>query len=311
MGTRILTIALNPSIDVTLWTDGLLPDATNRVTAERREAGGKAINVARVLNTFGQNVVCLAVVGEDNAREFSEYLKSDGLCFELLNIPGMIRENLTLRVGDETVKLNRRGPALSRMMIGALMQMIKTRLQAEDIAVFSGSLPENVDAQDFAELVLATKQTGARVVLDCDALRPEHIQLIRPWLIKPNIHELRTMLSRPCDTEESILQAAHDLQEMGVENALISMGSSGVICASAEGVFRTKAPKVEVKSTVAAGDSTVGGFITGFVNGQPIAECLRLAVACGTDCVTHDGSTTASREGVEALLKNMVTEKLG
>ena len=302
MRRNIITVTLNPSIDVTLWLDGMHPDKTNRVTGEAREVGGKGINVSRVVRSFGLENLCIAVAGEDNCREFAQYLEQGGLRYELLQVEGAVRENLTLRSGGQTVKCNRKGPSLSAMMIGALMALISGRMRPGDIVVFAGSLPENVTVQDFVELVLAVKNAGALVALDCDVLTKEDLHRISPWMIKPNIHELKHIVELQGTTITDVVDAARLLQGEGVENVLVSLGGNGLVCVTGEQVVRATVPQVEVKSTVGAGDSALAGFVVGTVKGNTFEECVRLAAACGTACTMQEGTAVATRESAGALL---------
>lgn len=310
MHRGIVTVTLNPSIDVTLWLDGLDPDRANRVEAETREAGGKGINVSRVVRSFGLDGLCLSVTGADNSREFSRFLEDDGLRYEMLPVEGAVRENLTLRTGSHTVKLNRRGPAMTTMMIGALMALIRRHIHPGDIVVFAGSLPEHVEIQDYAELILAVKNAGALVAVDSDELKLEDYRMIRPWLIKPNLHEARHILEVEDDSPQAAARAARKLRDNGVENAMISMGGGGLLCACEEGVIHAAAPQVEVKSTVGAGDSALAGFIVGFVKGRSLEECVKMAVACGTAAAAQDGTTVASKETAAALLDGVKVTRL-
>ncbi|MBR7092704.1 MAG: 1-phosphofructokinase family hexose kinase [Clostridia bacterium] len=305
MSIQVITVTLSPSIDVTLLVDGLDTDKTNRVLGERRDVGGKGINVSRTVNAFGINNACLAVAGEDNRLEFADFLKAVGLRFELLPIPGAVRENLTLRAGKQTIKLNRSGPELSHMMTGALMALILRWVRPGDIVVFAGSLPARFEVQDFVEIVLATKQAGARVALDCDVLRPEHLQLIRPWLIKPNIHELRLLCPQQGEVEAWVAASARQLSQAGVENALISLGGDGMYARIGERAFRITVPAVEVKSTVGAGDSALAGFAVGFIQQRPAEDCCRLAAACGTASVMQEGTKLATREDALRLFEQV------
>ena len=143
MHRGIISVTLSPSIDVTLWLDGLRTDEANRVLDETRGVGGKGINVSRVVQSFGLDNLCLAVAGRDNYSEFCHYLEEDGLRYELLQVDGVVRENLTLRFGEETLKVNRKGLSLSTMFIGALMALIQSRMHPGDIVVFGGSLPDS------------------------------------------------------------------------------------------------------------------------------------------------------------------------
>ncbi len=305
MRRHIITVTLNPSIDVTLWVDGMHPDKTNRVLSETREVGGKGINVSRVVRSFGLENLCIAVAGSDNCREFSDFLEQDGLQYELLQVDGLVRENLTLRNESETMKINRKGPALSTLMIGALMALVQTRLRADDIVVFAGSLPENVSVQDYVELILAIKKSGARIALDSDMLRLEDYRRISPWLIKPNIHELNNIIPVQGTTITDVVDAAHTLREAGVENVLVSLGGNGLVYVGEEGVVRAAVPQVEVKSTVGAGDSALAGFLVGAAKGQSVEDSVRLAAACGTACAMLDGTAVATKETAALLLEQI------
>ena len=130
MKRDIVTITLNPSIDVTLWVDGLDGDKVNRVQKERREAGGKGVNVARVTGDFGLHTCCIVVAGKDNADELHRYLDDEDLLCDMLRVDGAVRENLTLRCGSETVKINRQGPTLYSKMGAVLPAWLSERISA-------------------------------------------------------------------------------------------------------------------------------------------------------------------------------------
>lgn len=310
MHCNIISVTLNPSIDVTLWTDGMDPDATNRVLEEAREAGGKGINVSRVVQAFGMPNLCLSVVGEDNSDEFAGYLEEESIHYELLKVQGAVRENLTLRYADHTMKINRKGPFLSVVMIGALMALIQSRMNEGDIVMFGGSLPENVAVSDYAELIMAVKQAGARVVIDSDLFTLEDYRRISPWLIKPNIHELRRILPVEDDSDEAVLRAACRVQQAGVENVLVSRGADGILCVNSRTAVKANAPEVEAKSTVGAGDSALAGFLIGTVKEYGVEECVRLASACGSACVMQDGTALATRDLAFSLLDGIAVERL-
>ena len=293
---NVITVTMNPSIDVTLWMDGLHPDKANRVLEETREVGGKGINVSRVVNSFGLESLSLTIAGKENSREFATFLESNGLRYEMLQVAGLVRENYTLRFEDETLKVNRKGPAVSALMMTAFMALIESRMKAGDIVVFGGSLPENVSIQDFIELIVAVKNAGALIALDTDFLSLEDYRCIKPWLIKPNIHELQNILPIAEKSLSSISQAAKQLVDEGVENALVSLGSQGLMLVTNESALHAAVPEVEVKSTVGAGDSALGGFLVGTIKGYSSEDTLRLAAACGTVSVMHDGTAVATKQ---------------
>lgn len=300
----MITVTLNPSFDVTLWTDGLDGEAANRVVKETREAGGKGIQVSRVLRSLGLDNLCLAVTGEDNSQEFAACLQAEGLRYQLLQVSGIIRENLTLRYQDQTIKINRKGPYVSAMILEALMALIQCRMQPGDLVVFSGSLPE-ISVRDFVELLSAVQQAGARLVIDTDVLTLDHYAGLSPWLVKPNLHELRLIVDVKSDSFTDIWAAAERLHRAGVENVLVSLGGRGMVFVGSQFSTQASVPQVPVKSTVGAGDSALAGFLFGVENGFSLPDALRLAAACGTACVMREGSAVADRETAFQLMDSI------
>lgn len=310
MHRSVVSITLNPSIDVTLWADGMDPDKANRVERETREVGGKGINVSRVVHSFGLQTLCLSVAGEDNCEEFAQYLEKESLRYEFIKIAGAVRENLTLRWDGQTIKLNRRGPALSAMMIGALMALIRSWVRPGDIVVFAGSLPEHVSVDDYVELILAVKSAGVLIAVDSDELSLENYRRIAPWLIKPNIHELRHISPLKGDSIDDVVDSARTVNTAGAENVLVSLGGHGMVYVSKEATIRAEVPAVEVKSTVGAGDSSLAGYLVGFMKGMAPAECVRLAAACGTASAMQDGTLLAARDTAGALLDRIRIQEI-
>ncbi len=305
----VYTVTLNPSIDVTLWTDDLDRDAVNHVIDERREAGGKGINVSRVLRSFGVDNLCVALAGTENFKEFTEFLQREQLRFELMEVGGAVRENLTIRFADQTVKVNRRGQPLSLLFIGALMAYLETHIHDGDIVVFAGSLPDSMHVQDYIELMLAAKNAGAKVVVDSDCLTVAGYERVRPWLIKPNIHELQHIVGEPLGDRAAVASAADTLHAAGVENVLVTLGGDGMLLFNGNRVLHAASPRIEVKSTVGAGDSSLAGFIVGNEKGYSLADCVRLACACGTACAMQDGTGVATADAVQPLYESIVIKE--
>ena len=302
----IVTITLNPSIDVTLWVDGLDGDRVNRVQKELRQAGGKGVNVARVTGDFGLHTRCVVVAGRDNAEELQSYLMDENLMCEILRVDGAVRENLTLRCDGETIKINRQGPELYSKMGTVLSAWLSERICTDSVVVFAGSLPSGISVRQYAEMMMAAKTAGARVAVDTTALKLADYVRVSPWLIKPNVYELAELADSPCDTPEQTLATARMVRERtGIAHVLVSMGSKGLLYCGEGGEYYVQNPAVEVKSTVGAGDSLLAGFIAGVCKELPLTDALRQAVACGSDCVRHDGTALATRRTMQELLSQV------
>jgi len=306
---KVVTVTLNPAIDITLMADSLEADIANRVMGEMRQGGGKGINVSRVVDSFGVETVCICLVGNNNAREFAEYLKEAKLKYDFVEVGGAVRENLMIRCGDRSIKLNRKGPSVSGETISSMTALIKRHIREGDIVVFGGSLPENMPVNDYVDMIVAVKNCGVFVVVDSDCLSAEDYRRISPWLMKPNIHELKNIVSMADDSplvadelSEYAEKAAKLLCESGVENVLVSLGGNGVVYVGGTESVRARVPQVEVKSTVGAGDSTVAGFIAGFLLGYTPEERIRLAAACGTATVMLEGTMLTDKKAALEIL---------
>ena len=311
MKHTIVTVTLNPSIDVTLWVDGLDDDRVNRVQDELRQAGGKGVNVARVTGKFGVRTRCIVMAGRENATELQNYLSSEDFLCELLPVDGAVRENLTLRCGTNTVKINRQGPTLCSKMGAVLPAWLEGRLDANCVAVFAGSLPAGISVGQYGDMMVAAKKVGARVAVDTDVFTLADYARVSPWLIKPNMHEMAKLSGLPCDTPAQALAAARAVREQTkITHVLVSMGAFGLVYCGEEGAFLVKAPQVKVKSTVGAGDSLLAGFLVGICKEKPLDECLSLAVACGSDCACQEGTLLADRQSALTLQEQVVFESV-
>ena len=165
-------------------------------------------------------------------------------------------------------------------------------------------------AQDYVELIFSVKNAGAAIVIDSDLLTFEQYSRLKPWLIKPNRHELASIVPLADDSVASVRAAAEKLVEAGVENVLVSMGADGLMLVNDRGTIAARSPHVVVKSTVGAGDSALAGFLIGCVRGNTPEACVALAAACGTATVTQDGTGLGDADRVQALLAQVGVEKV-
>lgn len=301
----IITVTLNPSIDVTLVTDGLDSNKVNRVISEHREPGGKGINVSTVLRAFEVDSLCLCLAGRSNADELSGYLEKAGIWKAFIEIDGAVRENITVCAGEQSLKINRVGPEFSTAYINEVKSFLHEHVKTDDIVIFAGSLLKNMSTEQFIDIILSAKSHGALVTLDCDCLTLEQYRQISPWLIKPNIIELRHIFPGLGNSISDVAAAARELVKAGVTHVLVSMGKDGLVYAWAGGINHIITPDVPVKSTVGAGDSTLAGFIIGNVRGQDPVECAKLAVACGTATATLEGTQLTGQAMAEEFLKQI------
>ena len=171
-----------------------------------------------------------------------------------------------------------------------------------DLMAIGGSVPPGIPASIYYDIVMGAKGFGVRTILDSTGQWLEEGVKAKPYLIKPNVHEAEALLGRELPTEETIIEAAFSLVEMGIEIAAISMGKDGIIAVTKGSLFKAVPPPVKVRSRVGAGDSTVAGLVLKLARGEPLTEACRMAAAMGTAAVLTPGTELCHRADVERLL---------
>lgn len=287
----VLTITPNPAIDMTLQLDRFTAGAVNRVKHAQSHAGGKGVNVAGVLAQLGANVSVTGWLGASNASIFDHFFAARHLADDFVRVPGETRVGLKIsdQSNGETTDLNLPGLPISADAQAALLSVIERQVHLGTWVVIGGSLPAGVEASVVAIWIEAIRSRGGKVALDTSG-QPLRVGLQhRPDLIKPNAEELSEAVGRPLRTPEDLVTAARDLVGQGIGTVAISMGGDGAILVDSTGAVRTRPPKVEVRSTVGAGDAMVAGMVYAKAVGLPLEEAARLATALGTDAVTRIG----------------------
>ena len=298
---NVITLTLNPCFDVTIFTDSLDDDKVSLVTSEIRETGGKGINVSKLLHTLDIPVKTYGMLGDMGKFEFLRLLGDEAGETHFTDVPGNVRENIIIRTDDKTYKINRQGADYVISDCFTLIEkMIKT-IKKDDIVCICGRKPNGITNEDFVNITKHFKAAGARVAVDCDFLNLEEMLEIKPWLIKPNNHELEHLLKAKFETREEIIKASEDLCRQGIENVLISMGGNGLAGVKVDETIYVKALKVELKSTIGAGDSALAGFIAGELTGKSFDEKVHFAAACGTAAVMYEGTVSPPIETIEKV----------
>lgn len=288
---RILTITLNPALDLTVRVPHLEPGEVNRSQALLSHAAGKGLNVAQVLADLGHSLTVSGFLGEDNQQAFNALFARRGFADAFIRVPGETRSNIKLAEDDGRVTdINGPGPHVNDLAQHALLDKLDHIAASHDAVVVAGSLPRGVSAQWLRELVLRLKALGCKVILDTSGEALKEGLRAGPWLVKPNAEELSEALGRPVSSVESQVAAATELQTLGISHVVISHGADGVNWFS-RGTQPLQAlpPKVRVASTVGAGDSLLAGMVHGLISGHSPEQTLRSATAIAAMAVTQIG----------------------
>jgi len=287
---RILTLTLNPALDLAIRLGPIRLGEVNRTESTRLDAAGKGINVARVLRDLGHDVTVSGLLGADNETAFVRAFARYGLHDAFVRIPGESRINAKLSEPDGRVTdLNGPGPLIPSHALDMLSVRLSPLLPGIDAVVISGSLPPNMTPAQFAGLITRIRERQLPVWIDTSGPALVSGLAARPTGVKPNEIELADWAGHPLDTPEARLQAALRLNAEGVEDVLVSAGAEGVIWAHGGETLMAESPRVTVVSTVGAGDTLLAGTLHGVMSGWPRERSLRFATALAAESVRHIG----------------------
>ena len=300
---KILTLTLNPALDLTVELARLEPGQVNRSDAMHAHAAGKGVNVAQVLADLGHTLTVSGFLGEDNAQVFETLFAQRGFVDAFIRVPGETRSNIKLAEQDGRITdLNGPGPVVDEAAQHALLARLEQIAPGHDVVVVAGSLPRGVSPQWLQALITRLKTLGLNVALDTSGEALRVALAAGPWLIKPNTEELADALGCEVVSELAQAQAAQRLHAQGVEHVVISHGADGVNWFSVGTALHASPPKVSVASTVGAGDSLLAGMLHGLLSVDTPEQTLRTATAIAAMAVTqigfgiHDTALLASLE---------------
>jgi len=307
----IYTITLNPALDRTIWIDRIRDDVSNRILEERSFAGGKSIDVSKVLKSFGVDNTALGFVGGFAGRELEGRLLNEGVQSDFVRVAGETRTNIVIheRETGRQIVFNARGPEIRPSELMQFVEQIEA-LPCADVVAIGGSLPRGVSPEIYRKVITLVKRCPARVVLDVDGAALKVGIQAKPNVIKPNIHELSELVGRELTEIDDVLAAAREVNGQGVEVVLVSMGGKGILLVADGQEYLAVPPAVKVESTVGAGDSSVAGFISGFVRGKDLRECLRYAVAAGTATTLQQGTALCQRKDFQRIVPQVILQVL-
>lgn len=308
----ITTITLNPAIDRTIVVNGLEIGQVNRIIHAREDIGGKGINVTKILNQLNDSTKALGFIGTYNKKRVYELLDQEGISYQFIEIEANTRINTKLvdAASKLTTDLNDLGFSIDAEQYEVFKEHLMTQAQNSDYMVFSGSIPIGLSKTTYSQLISIVKDKTLTVL---DAEGEMLIAGIKagPFLIKPNIHELEAAYNVQLVNENDIIKLSREIiNQYGVKMILVSMGGDGSLLITNNEVLKAEPIKVDVKSTVGAGDSMLAGMVHGIANGLSLEESLKIAAACGTLAVIQEGTQSFTMDEVYEVKKQVHISRL-
>lgn len=308
----ILTITINPAIDKTIVVDTLHVNGVNRVISSREDLGGKGINVSKILTKLNIPTIACGFIGSKNYAKVSAFVDHEQLATDFVLVDAYTRTNTKIveLSTHSTTDINEPGFEVTQKEINQLLSLIDSVAQEVDMVVFSGSLCQGMSLTQYGELI-ERAALKTQVVVDAEKLALNEALKHAPLLIKPNVSELEGYLNLKFETEEKLVKAAQEvLHTSGTKMMLLSHGEHGSYFITTTNVYKADALKVDVKSTVGAGDSMLAGFLSEYVKDENIVEALKVATACGALAVSQEGTQSFTQEEVFKLKENVNVNEL-
>ena len=278
----IYTVTFNPSLDYIASCDDFILGQTNRTTKEIIYPGGKGINVSIVLRNLGLDTTALGFLAGFTGDEIKRLIIKEGIKNEMIEVNnGFSRINIKLRSSQES-ELNGMGPSIDEQSIKKLYQKLDN-LTSDDILVLAGSIPSCLPSNIYSDICNYLKDKNMKIVVDATKDLLLNVIPYKPFLIKPNNHELGELFKVELNTREEVVPYAKKLQELGARNVLISLAGEGAVLVDENGeVHSSKAPKGKVINSVGAGDSMVAGFLYGYKTFNNYNEAFKYGVCTGS-----------------------------
>ena len=298
---RVLTVTLNPALDLTVQLPALRLGEVNRSDNLQAHAAGKGLNVAQVLADLGHQLTVTGFLGEANAQPFEQLFAARGFADEFVRVAGETRSNIKLAEADGRITdINGPGLEVGAAQRDELLARLERLVPGHELVVVAGSLPRGVEVPWFVELLQRLARLGARVALDTSGAALREGLALSPWLIKPNEEELAQARGLDPADAQALADEARRLNAR-IEHVVMSQGAAGVSWFSPAAAWHALPPKVRVVSTVGAGDSLLAGMLHGLLAGWPAERTLAHATAIAAQAVGQIGFGITDRAQLAEL----------
>ena len=297
----IYTVTLNPALDYFVTVENFKLGMTNRTSQEQILPGGKGLNVSLVLKNLGIHNTALGFVAGFVGKEIASRIEASGICTQLITVKeGNSRINIKIK-NMEGTEINGLGPDIQKSDLECLMALVSNMTEG-DYLILAGSIPSMVPSSIYKDMMLLLQNRNVEVIVDATGELLRQVLPHKPFLIKPNNHELGALFGVELQSREEVIPYGRKLQKEGARNVLISMAGKGAVLVAEDGrILEMDAPKGELKNAVGAGDSMVAGFLAGWLERKDYEFAFKMGVCTGSASAFSEN--LATKPEVEALLK--------
>ena len=276
----IYTLTLNPSIDYVVNVNNLTLGKINRTLEDIKFPGGKGINVSRILSNQHVSNVALGFIGGFTGEFVEKSLKDLNIHTDFIKVSGDTRINVKVKSNTET-EINGAGPKITDSELQSLFNKL-SELKTNDILVLAGNIQNTLPSTLYSKIQNLVSKNGVKVGVDTSGNALLEAVKNKPFLIKPNNHEIEEIFNVKINNTDELIIYGKKLNEMGAENVIISLAGDGALLICSQGVFFGNAPKGEVKNSVGAGDSLVGGFLAEYSKSSDLLKAFKNGIASGS-----------------------------
>ncbi|AOO75601.1 1-phosphofructokinase [Latilactobacillus curvatus] len=290
----IYTITANPSIDYVIQLEKLNTGNVNRVQSDVKLPGGKGINVSRILAELALPSVALGFVGGFTGQFIQSKLNNASIDCRFTEVEEDTRINVKLKDNTEETEINGQGPHISAEAVANLKQQL-AKLEAGDIVFMSGSLPPNLPASFYKDLIPLIQAHNAEFVIDTTGQALLDTLAEKPLVIKPNHHELAELFGTHFANQSEIIAAGRKLLDQGAQHVLVSMAGDGALLITPDHAYLGGTPKGTVINSVGAGDSMIAGFVGTFAQHHDALVAFKTSLACGSATAFSEDLATSAK----------------
>ena len=308
----IVTVTLTPALDKTVILPGFRVDQVNRIQSLRLDAGGKGINVSKVLRALGTDSLATGILGGGTGRYIENSLREMGIASDFVWVEQETRTNLKVVDPQEhtNTDINEPGAPVGADVIEAVYRKVEAAAGPGDIVVLAGKAPAGTPDTVFADWITRLRAKQVRTYLDADAGLLLAGVKAKPSMIKPNDAELSRLTGKAYGSAEEMARAARELVRDGVGTVVVSLGGDGALFVTGAQALRGHGLRVPVQSTVGAGDSMMAAMAHGAARGMRFRDTCALAMAVSAAAVTTPGTQPAGMPLVNELLKQVQIEEV-